>query len=151
MKNFIFATLVALAVLAIGCDTPWAAAKRDREGISWGEWQQGIRTREQKETADRNAQIIRENARELDIQQDVQRREKYIAEHPNLAPEIAQGIASGRLVRGMNAEEVRLIWGRPESVNRSAGAWGEREQWVFAGRRYAYLLNGRLESWQTTE
>jgi hypothetical protein len=82
-----------LAVLVTGCDTPWAAAKRKREGITWEEWQRGIRSKEAKEQARSDSQ----NREENEIQEWLETRRKYVADNPNLPTEIAQAIINGRL------------------------------------------------------
>lgn len=50
---------------------------------------------------------------------------------------------------GMTAERVRLSsWGRPQSINRTTYASGEREQWVYGGHNYLYFVNGILTTIQ---
>lgn len=51
---------------------------------------------------------------------------------------------------GMTAEDVLASsWGRPESINRTITAAGEREQWVYPGFQYLYLVNGKVVGIQT--
>jgi len=51
------------------------------------------------------------------------------------------------IVIGMTAEQLRASWGAPDRINRSYGAGGSSEQWVF-GRTYVYVDNGVVRSWQ---
>ena len=43
----------------------------------------------------------------------------------------------------MTDEQVRMAWGKPETINRSVGSWGTREHWIY-GRTYLYFENGFL-------
>jgi hypothetical protein len=53
---------------------------------------------------------------------------------------------------GMTKEEVKTaIWFPPERINTSVTVLGTREQWVYGRMFYLYFLNGKLESWQTTQ
>lgn len=46
---------------------------------------------------------------------------------------------------GMTAEDVlQSSWGKPSRVNRTTGANGESEQWVYPGQNYLYFERGRL-------
>lgn len=60
---------------------------------------------------------------------------------------IADAIRRQSVVLGMTSAQVRLAWGPPEDINRSVGAWGVHEQWVY-GRQYVYLENGKVTSFQ---
>jgi len=51
----------------------------------------------------------------------------------------------------MNEEQVVLLWGRPENINKSAGAYGRSDQWVYGAGTYVYFKNGIVDSWQTRE
>jgi hypothetical protein len=48
---------------------------------------------------------------------------------------------------GMSEAALLCSWGRPQSVNRSVGAWGEHKQYIY-GRVYVYVENGKVASWQ---
>ncbi len=58
----------------------------------------------------------------------------------------------GRVMAGMSADQVRIAWGRPTSINRSVSAGSVHEQWVYrhgpGSAQYIYLENGRVTSWQ---
>jgi hypothetical protein len=57
--------------------------------------------------------------------------------------------ARGGVSIGMTADQVRKSnWGRPSSINRSIGAYGVHEQWIYGGGNYIYLENGRVTSIQ---
>jgi len=47
----------------------------------------------------------------------------------------------------MTTEQVKMSWGSPYDINRTAGSWGIHEQWVY-GDKYLYFENGVLTSWQ---
>lgn len=50
---------------------------------------------------------------------------------------------------GMTREEVLdSMWGKPQSINRTTGAYGTHEQWVYRGRNYLYFENGVLTTIQ---
>lgn len=76
----------------------------------------------------------------------------YIADHPNLSPAIAQAMRARRPALGMTAEQAYLALGAPIDINRSVGAWGVSEQWVYnrprGERMYVYFENGIVTSWQ---
>jgi hypothetical protein len=59
-------------------------------------------------------------------------------------------VENGRLFEGMSPGEVRQVLGNPLAVNRSAGSYGTREQWVYrypdGSRRFVYLRDGALDS-----
>jgi hypothetical protein len=48
---------------------------------------------------------------------------------------------------GMNKEMATISLGTPNKVNRTVGAWGVREQWVYE-TNYLYFENGVLTSYQ---
>jgi uncharacterized protein YdbL (DUF1318 family) len=48
---------------------------------------------------------------------------------------------------GMNREMSTISLGRPKDINRTVGAWGIHEQWVYDGF-YLYFENGKLTSYQ---
>jgi hypothetical protein len=51
---------------------------------------------------------------------------------------------------GMTAKQVReeTSWGPPQSINRTSTAGAVDEQWVYEGRNYLYLRNGRVRAIQ---
>ncbi|MGX9221701.1 hypothetical protein ACWV27_27055 (plasmid) [Massilia varians] len=61
----------------------------------------------------------------------------------------AARLARGGVKVGMNSEQVRQSsWGKPLKVNRSTGAYGVHEQWVYGEGNYIYFENGRVTSFQ---
>lgn len=73
-------------------------------------------------------------------------RDRAINEKP--WPEsIKQIVRENRVQLGMTSEQVTMSWGRPNNIDRSVGAWGTRERWVY-GRIYLFFQNDKLTSWQ---
>ncbi len=58
-----------------------------------------------------------------------------------------KAIKEKKIFLGMTRDQVRASWGLPRTVNRSVGAWGVHEQWVYRGT-YLYFENDRLTSYQ---
>jgi len=55
----------------------------------------------------------------------------------------------GKVQLGMSENQVRIAWGPPRDINRSVGAWGSHEQWVYNDfGPYLYFENGVLTSRQ---
>ena len=63
-----------------------------------------------------------------------------------------EAVAKKQLLVGMNKFEVLVIKGRPRDINKTVGAWGVHEQWVYGygsyDRMYLYFENDILTSWQ---
>ena len=50
---------------------------------------------------------------------------------------------------GMSAQDaLDSSWGKPQKVNRTTGAYGVHEQWVYGGGGYLYFENGILRTIQ---
>ena len=49
---------------------------------------------------------------------------------------------------GWGKEKCIMSWGRPEDINKTIGAWGVHEQWVYGSSSYLYFENGVLSSIQ---
>ncbi|WP_159105878.1 DUF4124 domain-containing protein [Ideonella sp. B508-1] len=68
---------------------------------------------------------------------------------------VRDAIARGAVSIGMTADEVVQSWGRPTKVNRSIGAGGAHEQWVYDRgdfrAQYVYLDNGVVTGAQSQE
>ncbi|HFD11800.1 MAG TPA: hypothetical protein ENJ32_04955 [Crenotrichaceae bacterium] len=60
------------------------------------------------------------------------RREEYIAQHPEWAPEMVQLIKSGMIAKGMTREQVRAAWGRHcyTCQGTKSGSWGESLEFI---------------------
>lgn len=71
-------------------------------------------------------------------------REKY-------GDEVADKIMSNSYWLGMTKRMAILSLGQPNDINKSKGAWGLNEQWVYKNNNkdfYLYFENGKLESYQ---
>jgi hypothetical protein len=67
--------------------------------------------------------------------------------HPTWSQHDCELVAAGKVTLGMTQEMVLAGWGRPNDINRSVGAWGVHEQWVYPAN-YLYFEDGVLTSWQ---
>ena len=76
-----------------------------------------------------------------------ERRRTYVAKHQFIDDEIKKAVLSGRITLRMTVADLRASVGEPDKVNRSVGAWGVHEQWVY-GQSYLYIENGILSDWQ---
>jgi hypothetical protein len=77
--------------------------------------------------------------------------EQLLREHPYWSEDVIALVAAGSFTIGMTAEQLTEAWGRPRDVNRTVGAWGTHEQWVyghFLHPVYVYLEDGVITSWQ---
>jgi hypothetical protein len=83
-------------------------------------------------------------------------RSQYIKQHPGLSILKKQAILEGKLLKGMSKEEVKVSWGAPDIVYRSASNNIVNEQWLYKNidafsleRRNVYLnFKGELlHSW----
>lgn len=70
--------------------------------------------------------------------------------HDTWARETCEAIAKHNVYVGMTAEQCRLAWRRPTSVNRTGHAGGVTEQWCYGEmcQNALYFDNGILRSWQ---
>lgn len=60
----------------------------------------------------------------------------------------AKDIMEGYVRTGWGKEKCIESWGEPRSINKSTGAWGVHEQWVYGDGNYLYFENGILTSIQ---
>ena len=91
------------------------------------------------------------------------RRQEYIKTHPELSLEIRNAINGGKILIGMNQEQVIISIGRPQKISRTTMSTGIHEQWIYAGmiclstrdnyteRNYSYVYfeSGIVTSWQS--
>ena len=63
-----------------------------------------------------------------------QRRQSYVASHPELPPAAKERILSGRLYIGMTNDMVLASWGPPSNVTRSGDEASIREVWVYCSK-----------------
>lgn len=80
-------------------------------------------------------------------------RAEMVRRHPEWPVDIKEVVLRGTIHIGMTKEQVKANWGKPNSINRSAGSWGVHEQWVYNWWSeyegyYLYFENGILASWQ---
>lgn len=66
----------------------------------------------------------------------------------HLSKKARSAISNQQVFLGMSTDEAIASWGRPSDINRTAGAWGVHEQWVYGDNTYIYFKNGKLTSWQ---
>jgi hypothetical protein len=72
--------------------------------------------------------------------------EAYIASH-KLSSKRQADLRQRTIRLGTTSDELLLINGPPDKVNRSVGRWGVHEQWIY-GDSYFYIENGTVTSWQ---
>jgi hypothetical protein len=84
------------------------------------------------------------------IQRAKDARKNYGRDHPDVAPEVAEAVASQKIMMGMTPDQVRTSWGEPKSVTRSVSSLGTLEMWWYSGACLDFA-NGKLESWTTDE
>jgi len=72
---------------------------------------------------------------------------KLWQKHKDWDRQYCQAIVNRKAMTGMNPEQVRATWGRPERINRTVIRGHTTEQWVY-GDTYLYFDDGVLASWQ---
>lgn len=69
----------------------------------------------------------------------------------NRQPErVRKAIFNREVFIGMTDKQVLLSFGKPAVINKSAGSWGVKEQWIYtkgSARQYLYFYNGTLDSY----
>lgn len=71
--------------------------------------------------------------------------------HKKLISEKADCDRRGGVRVGMTSDQVRAsCWGKPTSVNRTITGASTREQWVYPGYNYVYVVDGVVSSIQTS-
>ena len=67
----------------------------------------------------------------------------------------ARSVAGQPLAIGMTGDQVRAAWGEPQKINVTVTKNARTEQWVYkrgsSRTQYAYMENGLLRSFQSTE
>lgn len=77
--------------------------------------------------------------------------EQWKAAFARQDPSMQSCIRERSIRLGMTQEQVVLVLARPINVNRTVGAFGAHEQWVYyrtGGTLYLYFEGGILKSWQ---
>lgn len=75
----------------------------------------------------------------------VRRREKYVAEHPELSPDYLEAILSGSLINGMNEAEITASIGHPRKIQILTVEPAKSEVWIYRNGMYAYIHMGILQ------
>jgi hypothetical protein len=63
--------------------------------------------------------------------------------------QLCEAVAAHQVGLGMTAEQVKLSWGEPNSINQTVVTGVVSEQWVYRSRQYVYLKNGIVTGMQT--
>lgn len=78
--------------------------------------------------------------------------DSFLTQDPRLThkwpPEVWSAIEDGRVFVGMTAEQARMGWGSPIEINTTVTEGGKHEQWVYPGRNFIYVENGRVTAAQ---
>jgi hypothetical protein len=74
---------------------------------------------------------------------------KLWQKHKDWDRQYCDAIVNRKVMSGMNPQQVRAAWGRPEHINRTVIPGHTAEQWVY-GDTYLYFDDGILTSWQDT-
>jgi hypothetical protein len=88
-----------------------------------------------------------ERARKAEEQFLKTRAGKLWQQHRDWDRRYCDAIVKRKVMAGMNPEQVRAAWGRPERINRTVVPGHTTEQWVY-GETYLYFDDGLLTSWQ---
>ncbi|MGH8497657.1 MAG: hypothetical protein ACRERV_02450 [Methylococcales bacterium] len=77
------------------------------------------------------------------------RREEMVALHPEWSSDHVLLIRDGRLVKGMDQEQVKAAWGRPcwSCTGTTKGNWGEA--WEYATQSVFFDKNGKVTRWES--
>jgi len=67
-------------------------------------------------------------------------------EKASLYERTEKAVSENKVFVGMAARDAVRSWGEPKRKNRTTTAYGQSEQWVYAGGNYLYFKNGVLES-----
>lgn len=92
--------------------------------------------------------------KEVDMEKEAERMNKLkaLGNHPDWSQEVKNAVLKSVALLGMTTEQVKLSLGSPDDANRTVGAWGVHEQWVYEYgdtlRHYYYFENGILTSFQ---
>ena len=92
----------------------------------------------------------------------------YLAAHRDRPANVANALASGNLAQGMTEEEVRICWGKPDTVmtqyqaSQQITTWSytepriiassfRRSLWSYQVARQAIFINGALREWRVIQ
>ncbi len=71
-----------------------------------------------------------------------------VTNHPEWPDPIKKAITEGTIIVGMTQEQTITSIAKPYKINKTVGAWGVHEQWLYYGDLYVYFENGALTSYQ---
>ena len=91
-----------------------------------------------------------ESARKVEEQYLKTRAGKLWQEHKDWARQYCEAIVKGKVMAGMNPDQVRAAWGRPDRINRTEVPGHATEEWVY-GYTYLYFDDGVVTTWQDAE
>jgi len=60
-----------------------------------------------------------------------QRRQDYVDEHPGIAEEAKTAILEGKIIQGMNADDILASWGEPDRKTVTYSRGGVNELWTY--------------------
>ncbi len=104
-----------------------------------------LRKKEEAEKIEKEKLAV-ENQTALELQKRKKYRQKIISKYGN---ETGQKLLDGYYWIGMTDDMARVSLGSPRSINKTVGAWGVNEQWVYYSI-YLYFENGKLNSYQNS-
>lgn len=70
------------------------------------------------------------------------------AKHEDWDIESCRAVDARKVAVGMTAEQARLAWGKPETINNTITQAGRSEQWVYSLDQILYVENGVVRSMQ---
>jgi len=144
--------LLAGLALAMGCATHEkkavaTAAPANREEAA-AQWRENLRENDERLFENmRREREAREVKKELAARD---RREKYVAGHPELREDMREAIRVGKLKIGMEPSAVRTVWGEPDHVTRYVSASHSMELWSYGAAYHLNFVNGKLTSWTSS-
>ncbi len=59
------------------------------------------------------------------------RRQNFVDQHPNLAPDVTAAILEGKIAKGMTADAVKASWGTPDQTTISVSDRDMTETWSY--------------------
>lgn len=74
--------------------------------------------------------------------------ERKVALTKKYGSSAATRILEGKIWIGMTEQMLLESWGRPDDINTTVTRYGTSKQFVYGLRRYVYVKNGIVESWQ---
>ena len=91
-----------------------------------------------------------ESARKVEEQYLKTKPGKLWQQHKDWDRQFCEAIVKGKVMGGMNPEQVRAAWGRPDRITRTEVPGHTKEEWVYSYTRL-YFDNGLVTSWEDAE